>query len=69
MKCFWVDSTVKYNNFKGFGESRYIICPVCWNASIKFTRWEDGTEEISECPVCERMMRILNSGQSKDYPE
>ena len=62
MRWFFVESTVRYCDKKGFGEAYYIICPVCWNSSITFIKWEDGTEETSECVVCERMIRILNSG-------
>jgi Zn ribbon nucleic-acid-binding protein len=39
---------------RGFSESFYIVCPVCWNAGIKMTRWEDGSLEESECSVCRR---------------
>jgi hypothetical protein len=62
MRCFFVDSTLRYSDEKGFAESYYIICPVCWNASIKFQNWEDGTSETSECPVCERIeySRMIN---------
>jgi hypothetical protein len=60
MRCFFVESTLKYSDEKGFGESYYITCPVCWNASIRYIKWEDGTEETGECPVCERMIRTLN---------
>lgn len=61
MKCFFVESTLRYSDEKGFGEAYYIICPVCRNSSIRFIIWEDATEETSECPVCERMIRTLNS--------
>jgi hypothetical protein len=61
VRCFFVESTLKYGIEKGFGEAYYIICPACWNASILFIRWEDGAEETSECPVCERMIRTLNT--------
>ena len=61
MKCFFVESTLRYSDEKGFGEAYYINCPVCWNASIIFIKWEDDTAEVSECPVCERMIRALNS--------
>jgi hypothetical protein len=66
MRCFFVDSTLRYSNEKGFGESYYILCPVCWNSSIKVKKWEDGTEETSDCPVCERMIRTLNDEQRED---
>ena len=61
MKCFFVESTLRYSDEKGFGEAYYINCPVCWNASIIFIKWEDDSVETSECPVCERMIRTLNS--------
>jgi len=61
MRCFFVESTLRYSDEKGFSEAYYIICPVCWNSSIIFKKWEDGTEETSECPVCERMISTLNS--------
>ncbi len=60
MSYFVSDSTVRYSNEKGFGESYYIICPTCWNSGIRITRWEYSAEEISECAVCERMIRTLN---------
>lgn len=59
MRCFFVESTLKYSDVKGFAETYYILCPVCWNSSILYTKWEDGTEETSDCPVCERMIRTL----------
>jgi len=61
MRCFFVESTLRYSDEKGFGEAYYINCPVCWNASVIFIKWEDGTEETSECPVCERMISALSS--------
>ena len=61
MKCFFVESTLRYSDKKGFGEAYYINCPVCWDASIIYIKWEDDTEETSECPVCERMIRTFNS--------
>jgi hypothetical protein len=60
MSCFFVESTLRYSDERGFGEAYYINCPVCWNASIIFIKWEDGTEEASECRVCERMIGALN---------
>jgi rubrerythrin len=65
MSCYFVESTLLYSDEKGFGEAYYIICPVCWNASIMFKYWEDGTEEAGECPVCERMIRALNDDRSE----
>ncbi len=61
MKYFFIESTLRYSDEKGFGEAYYILCPVCWNSSIMYIKWEDGTEETSECRVCERMLRILNN--------
>ncbi len=52
-------STLRYSNEKGFGESYFILCPVCWNASIKVIRWEDGEEEFGECLVCKRMEYLM----------
>lgn len=50
------DSILRYNPGKGFGETFWVTCPVCWNA-MKLTRWEDGTEE-AECPSCRRRERL-----------
>ncbi len=51
---FSADSTIRFSKERGFSESFYILCPVCWNLGIKIIRWEDGTEEISECATCKR---------------
>ena len=66
MRYFFNDSTVRYSDEKGFCESYYIICPTCWNSGIKMNKWEDGTEEISECAICERMIRTLNDEYLSD---
>lgn len=49
------ESTLRYSDLKGFGETLWITCPVCWN-SMKVTCWEDGSSE-EECPACERIER------------
>jgi hypothetical protein len=54
---FYKDSTVLYDENKGIGESWYILCPVCWNASIRVVRWESGETETGECLICERFAR------------
>lgn len=51
---FYSDSTVRFNKEKGFGESYYITCPVCWNSSIRVTQWEDGSVDSGECIICKR---------------
>jgi hypothetical protein len=63
---FYDDSTIKFSNEKGFGESYYILCPVCWNSGIKVTRWEDGTEDEKACAVCERMERLMLSKDTQE---
>jgi hypothetical protein len=60
---FYDDSTIRFSDEKGFGESYYILCPVCWNSGIKVTRWEDGTEDVTDCAVCERMEMLMDAGQ------
>ncbi len=40
-------------------ESYYIICPVCWNSSIRMTRWEDGSSDCEECVICKRMEEVM----------
>jgi len=60
---FYCDSTVRFSAERGFSETFYIMCPVCWNMSIKVIRWEDGTEE-EECASCERM--AMSSGCTDD---
>lgn len=56
---FYSDSTVRFCAVRGFGESYYINCPVCWNSSIRMTRWEDGTIECEECVTCKRMVEVM----------
>jgi hypothetical protein len=51
---FSADSTIRFSVERGFSETFYILCPVCWNAGIKVIRWEDGSYEESECAVCKR---------------
>jgi hypothetical protein len=57
-------ATLRFSEARGFGESYFILCPVCWNSSIKLTRWEDGSVDEEECAVCARRDRIL-SGQDR----
>jgi hypothetical protein len=58
---FYSDSTIVFSTLKGFGESYFILCPVCWNSSIKVTCYEDGTTEEKECGVCRRMLESMDS--------
>lgn len=58
---FYIDSTIRFSDKKGLGESYYILCPVCWNSSIKLTSWEHGTTDEEECAVCKRMEKIINN--------
>ncbi len=58
------DSTLRFSLEKGFGESCYIVCPVCGNLGIKLIRWEDGTEEIKDCAVCRRMEETIGGSQA-----
>ncbi len=62
---------MKYSNRKGFGESFWNLCPVCWCASIRTTFWEDGTAEHGDCLVCNRMSEImeLEEGFSREASE
>ena len=60
LDMFYSDSTVVFSTLKGFGESYFILCPVCWNSSIKVTRYENGTTEEKECGVCRRMLESMN---------
>ncbi len=61
---FMIDiSTLRFSSEKGFGESYYILCPVCWNSSIKVCHWEDGSEEVMECDVCKRMEEEMSSNE------
>jgi Zn ribbon nucleic-acid-binding protein len=53
------DAILRFSETKGFGESYFIVCPVCCNSSIRMTRWEDGTEDIKECLVCLRLEREM----------
>ncbi len=54
------DSTLRFDSEKGFSESYYIICPVCWNSSIKVLQWEDGTIENGECITCKRTEELMD---------
>lgn len=56
---FYGDSTVRYSETQGFGESYHITCPVCWNSSIRMTQWEDGTFDCKECVTCWRMEEVM----------
>jgi len=51
---------MRFSDEKGFGESYYILCPVCWNSGIKVTGWEDGLEEVTDCAVSKRMEVSMN---------
>lgn len=56
---FSTDSTIRFGVERGFSESFYIVCPVCWNAGIKMVRWEDGSVEELECSVCRRRDEMM----------
>jgi hypothetical protein len=56
---FSTDSTIRFSIERGFSESFYILCPVCWNSGIRIVRWEDGSEEVNECTVCKRRERMM----------
>jgi hypothetical protein len=51
---FSADSTIRFSVERGFSETFYILCPVCWNAGIKVIHWENGSREEIECAVCRR---------------
>ncbi len=51
---FSADSIIRFSKEQGFSESFYVLCPVCWSSGIKVIRWENGTEEMSECATCKR---------------
>ena len=52
---FYADSTIRFSAERGFSESYYILCPVCWNWGINVTLWEDGSEDLSEYATCKRI--------------
>jgi hypothetical protein len=56
---FSADSTLRFSIERGFSESYYILCPVCWNSGIKIILWEDGSEEVAECATCRRRDRMM----------
>jgi hypothetical protein len=58
---FSADSTVRFSIERGFSETFFAVCPVCWNAGIKVIRWEDGTEETLGCATCRRMEKTMDS--------
>ncbi len=60
------DTTVRFSIERGFSESYYILCPVCWNASIKVVRWEDGFEETAECATCRRREEMMDERQRSE---
>jgi hypothetical protein len=51
---FSSDSTIWFSIERGFSESFFILCPVCWTSGIKIIRREDGSEEVGECSTCRR---------------
>jgi hypothetical protein len=53
------ESTLRYNERKGFGETFWVTCPVCWNA-MRLTRWELAPEE-ADCASCRRRERLLKA--------
>ena len=66
---FSADSTVRFSIERGFSESYYIVCPICWNAGIKIILWEDGTEEAIDCVVCERRERMMYVPRAGEKPQ
>jgi hypothetical protein len=54
------DSTLRFSSERGFSESYYITCPVCWNSSIKVTEWENGAVESGECITCRRTEELMD---------
>ena len=56
---FYDDSTIRYSREKGFGESYFIICPVCWNSGIRVVRWEDGSVDSGECITCRSREEVM----------
>jgi hypothetical protein len=51
------DSTLRFSAEKGFGETLWITCPVCWNA-MKVTAWEFAPSE-EDCAACRRKERMI----------
>lgn len=62
---FYADSTIRFSVERGFSESYYILCPVCWNWGIHVTLWEDGSEDLSECLTCRRMDEAMERRDCK----
>lgn len=56
---FYDESTVLYDDRKGLGEAWYILCPVCWSASVRVVHWESGEQEVEDCLLCKRMEREI----------
>jgi len=50
------EATLRFHPEKGFGQTYWILCPVCWNSGIKITLWDSGAEDSDECINCERFM-------------
>jgi Zn ribbon nucleic-acid-binding protein len=63
---FSADSTLRFSIERGFSVSSYILCPVCWNAGIILTRWEDGAEEETECTTCRRREQAMDEKAGRD---
>lgn len=57
--------TLRFGIERGFSQSDYILCPVCWNAAIVLTHWEDGSEEAGECIVCRRIEESMDDAISE----
>jgi rubrerythrin len=53
------ESILRFSPEKGFGETFWITCPVCWNA-MKLTVWELAPNE-EDCPACRRKERLMAS--------
>jgi hypothetical protein len=54
-----VESTLRFCPVKGFGETRWITCPVCWGA-MRLTVWEFAPDE-EDCPACRRKERLMGA--------
>jgi hypothetical protein len=66
---FSADSTLRFSIERGFSESYYILCPICWNAGIKIIRWEDKTEEEIDCAICRRRDGMIHEPRAREKPE
>lgn len=51
------ESVLIFGLERGFGEVKWITCPICWN-TMKVTQWENGLHE-EECGICLRIVREM----------